>query len=1257
MAVYLKSQNVRGLQDPLKRRQIFHSFNLSKYNIFLLQETHSNANCEQHWKNEWGGEIFFSHGTTNSRGVCILLKNNFSRTVFSHKSDSNGRFTILDIEINNLRLLLCSIYGPNRDEPHFFLNFIETLENFDNSNYVIAGDWNLVLNTEKDKKGGIPHTNSFSRDIILSWMEESDLVDIWRHGHPEDFKFTWKRLRPYPGIFCRLDFVLMSFGLIDKVKSSDIAPGLKSDHSAPVVTLFTLSHEKGPGYWKLNTSLLNDIDYIESIKNIINDTALINSNANPSLLWDTIKLQIRGFSLQYASRKKKSKNNIIQVLEKKLNFLEEALANNYTAETEQQIVEINEELNSYLEEKTKGAMIRSRCRWYEHGEKCTKYFLNLEKRNFNSKNLDRLEIPSGNIITNPKQILHEQKTFYQKLYKTTRLEPSVSRQIPEFLNGNIDISKVSEELKMNLDIDILENELCNAIKNTANGKAPGLDGLPIEFYKVFWLDIKEYFLGSINYSYQQGELSISQKQGIISLIPKKDKNPLHLKNWRPLTLLNADYKIIAKTIANRIKTCIHGIIHQNQTGFLKNRFIGENIVKALSIIEYAEEEDLPALIMFVDYEKAFDSVEWDFVYECLDFFNFGNKIIEWVRILYKNISSCIINNGALSEFFTPSRGVRQGCPLSPYLFILTAEIFAISIRKNEKIKGINVNDQTSKIDQYADDTFMAFLFDQTSLDEIVITLDKFQQISGLKVNYDKTEILRIGSLKNSDAKLYTQKSFKWTNNPAALLGVEVGSDLTKVTTNTFQKLIRRIENVIKLWSSRQITLLGRIVIIKTLLVSQFIYRFAVLPSPIPDQMKQIDRILNDYMWNNKKHFINKNVMINSLDEGGLDMVDIYSKNISIKCKWIKKLIDPNASFLKSMACYFIPDADRLFWSGNLKVSDGLKLLKHNSVLWKSIIQAWCIYNFSVPNSFEQIAHQQLWYNSFILIDKKPFCFKQLYSKGIVCIKDIINDNGHIMSAEELKTKYDLHNNHIMSLNSLIGAVPQQWKITLIVNYYNIPIDRVFESNFQKVFNSTNVSKSVYKDLVKKKAVSFSNKITEKWNEDTNQEFNLDREFIANSFKLIITSTNSPKHRAFQFRLIHRILVTNKSLYEWKIRQSDLCSFCNLEVETLYHLLWDCTIVKELWNNLFRWLEEKTDTNIVFNCKEALLGMENNIFIMYNAIFIISKQYIYSCRCLNKRPNIECLINLIKYHINIEKYIATKNGKLTYHNNKWSLLNM
>ena len=898
MTVHLKSHNVRGLQDYKKRRAMFYSFHKSKYNIFLLQETHSSVQIEQQWQSEWGGKIVYSHGSTNSRGVCMLFKNNFSYKILKSQIDEDGRYIIIDLELDSFRLLLCTVYGPNKDEPEFFIKFIQAIESFEISNYVIAGDWNFILNIDLDKKGGIAQTNHLARDVVSTWMEDADIIDVWRHYHPEDFKFTWKRLKPPPGIFCRLDFILVSFGLLDKIESTDITPGFKSDHSALVMSFCTILHMKGPGYWKLNCSYLNDTDFLDGIRKTISETVEFNKNADALLLWDTLKCQIRGFSLKFAARKKKSKNNIIAALENRLRNLENRLHENYSDELESECQKVKDELNNYLDEKSRGAMIRSRCRWYEEGEKPTKYFLTLEKRNYNNKTLDRLQLENGEIITNPKSISKEQCNFYQKLYTSNVKEVYDGSEIEEFLGDALEVPKISDEGREIWEGEITEGEICNAIKSAQSGKSPGLDGIPAEFYKVFWVDVKEYFMSAVKATYDTGSLSFSQRQGLINLIPKKDKNPLVLKNWRPISLLNADYKLIAKVIATRIKACLNDIIHRNQTGFLKDRFIGENIIKAISIIEYAESEDIPALLMFVDYEKAFDTVEWNYVEECLLYFNFSFMIINWVKILYRDISSCIINNGWFSDFFGLSRGVRQGCPLSPYLFIISAEIFAISIRNNTQIKGIDMNEGFSKIEQFADDTFLAFLFDRDSLDEILITFDKFENISGLKVNYDKTEILRIGSLKDSDAKLYTQRNLKWTNNPSVLLGITLSPDLKSVISKNYEVVITKIQNIIKLWQTRQLTLLGRITVIKTLLLSQLIYRFSVLPSPSPEQMKKIDHIFFNYLWNNKKHYIDKNVMINTLNEGGLTMIDISSKDISIKCNWVKRLCDKKSYFAK-----------------------------------------------------------------------------------------------------------------------------------------------------------------------------------------------------------------------------------------------------------------------------------------------------------------------------------------------------------------------
>ena len=162
-------------------------------------------------------------------------------------------------------------------------------------------------------------------------------------------------------------------------------------------------------------------------------------------------------------------------------------------------------------------------------------------------------------------------------------------------------------------------------------KTPGTNGLPAEFYKVFWRDISSTLIDALNYAYETGQLSITQRRGVIKLIPKKDAEPYFIKNWRPLTLLNCNYKIAAKAIAGRLKFFLPNLINSDQTGFVKGRFIhvGENIRLLQSIISYAKEKNMPGLLLFLDFEKAF---EWTFIKKTLSHFGFGTSLIPWFTI-------------------------------------------------------------------------------------------------------------------------------------------------------------------------------------------------------------------------------------------------------------------------------------------------------------------------------------------------------------------------------------------------------------------------------------------------------------------------------------------------------------------------------------------------------------------------------------------------------------------------------------------------
>ena len=182
-------------------------------------------------------------------------------------------------------------------------------------------------------------------------------------------------------------------------------------------------------------------------------------------------------------------------------------------------------------------------------------------------------------------------------------------------------------------------------------------------------------------------MSNSQKQAVITPVEKQGKDRTLIENWRPISLVNVDAKIISKVISSRIKNVLPYVIHSNQTGHVKGRYIGETVRSIFDIMDFTEKENIPGLMIFIDFRKAFDILEWSFLFNCLDSFNFGNEFKRWISTFYKNIQS-VINNGLSSEYFNLTRGVRQGDPLPPYLFLLAVETLAIAIRENEEIKGI-----------------------------------------------------------------------------------------------------------------------------------------------------------------------------------------------------------------------------------------------------------------------------------------------------------------------------------------------------------------------------------------------------------------------------------------------------------------------------------------------------------------------------------------------------------------------------------------
>ena len=309
-----------------------------------------------------------------------------------------------------------------------------------------------------------------------------------------------------------------------------------------------------------------------------------------------------------------------------------------------------------------------------------------------------------------------------------------------------------------------------------------MDGIISEFYQIYWYIIKDEFTQVIKYALENESLSKSQYNAIITLLYKKG-NREEITNWRPISLLNTDYKIITKILAERLKLFLPTLIHSDQKGFVNGRNISEANRLIQDVIEYADQNNLAASIIFIDYMKAFDRVEWDWTLKCLETFNFGSKFRSWVKMIFKHARTSVLTNGFRTSYFQISRSMRQGCPISPLLYILQAEPLACAIRKNENIIGISlpyINPATGKqtevkVVSYVDDA-QFFNSSEESIVETFKITEKFEKASGAKIHKQKTTGLYLGAWKN---KTPTFRAISWTKTNVKTLGIHHGYEINE----------------------------------------------------------------------------------------------------------------------------------------------------------------------------------------------------------------------------------------------------------------------------------------------------------------------------------------------------------------------------------------------------------------------------------------------------------------------------------------------
>ena len=1089
---------------------------------------------------------------------------------------------------------------------------------------LIVGDYNIALSSTLDRNTS-RESNPHATNFVNEYLEQNGLVDVWRVRNPNRKQYSWSRNKP-TRVASRLDYIVCDQAVATWFKYIAMKQSFRTDHLLVEAQIDVKNIIKGPGLWKFNTSHLRNKIFVEHIDKVIQEEILNGKERklDPQQLWEHIKLTII-HSAQVLSRKISSEIKLIEnQLREGISKLQEEhdLSEGDTDLLERSIAD----LESLMSKKAQGAIMRSKARWYNEGERSSKYFFALEKSRSGGKNISVLINDENKEITNPAEILAEMSKFYSSLYTS---DPQVV-----FNETNQEEIKINANERNSLEGLITINELTAAAKELNRNKAPGTDGLPIEIYIVYWNRIKNILLEALNHAYSTGKLHNSALQGVISLIPKAGKDLRYIRNLRPITLLNTDYKLLEKCLANRLKPVLVSIINEDQKGFMADRRINNNIRRILDAVIYCESHDKPITVLSIDAEKAFDRVEIPALTGAMKYFGIGDSFQKWTQICFKDAEAMVINFGYTSKKFKVTRGVKQGGCCSAFYFLLLVEVLANKLRNSEKIVGLDINGVSKLLGQFADDLDLYLWGEKSNIQEALRIVQSFQNSSGMKINIGKSSLLRLGQNKNNldlDIKEVEQVN---------VLGVEILSyiDDNKLLEINYSKTIEKTKAILKQWQGRKLSLLGKVLVINALVGSLFVYKMTVLP-PIPDKyVKMLNDELNLFLWNGNRPKIPLQILQLPKKCGGAGLVDFRRKDVSLKFSWIKNILSD--SFVEHIAYSNINfTLKNKIWECNLRREDVESLNIKNS-FWRAVLEAWCELNYSKFVPPDEYPYQFIWYNSHIRINNKPCFFKKPYQNGLEIVLQLFHNDGKLKSAEEISAEFDCS---IFQINQVLAAIPKEWRhVDVIANPEEV------EQLYDKVQMVNKCAGFAYRKLAEKH--SAIGLCLRKWQKTFPE---VEVEAIEKAFVDLYRNTNSVKLRSLQYRLLHNALIFNTQLFYWKMSDTKLCSNCNKENENVFHFFWGCEFAQKLWEDVEQFIAKKCNVKITLTAQSIIFGETSvNNKSPINTIILATKTLMYSKRCLKQKINIQDIILYCNECREFERINAIKKEKENFDKLKW-----